>query len=484
MATDNKVTEIDIDDLMGSFELGKSYGNQSESGKAIEVFTKLIALNPEFISSVYFERGEEYYYNNDYNNAIEDYTRAIDLAFENATIYWHRGCAYKTKNDYKKTFFDVSKAFQIDADYSENLETIVEMILKNNPYLFWEIELEKLKISSNFFVGLIVRFIEADLSLDIYKNLIVSIIKFWNLCHCSRYNRRMIYQYTNLQTLEIMRKNRRLRLNPASYLNDPNEGKIFFKYLKRYFEKKTGKVFELNTKNENITTFIRSLTDLNDSILMWNSSYGDNGLGVSVGLTQKSISKSNGKGLPDQKEIGESSKHFSSNDNEKYIPINMVGLYRVQYISLDENEKNQTRSERTAQELIARIADNLIICMDELKDNDKKDYFFKLLSELFASIAHLIKDKSYSHEREYRLMCSCSLQNEYYKKYIHERKDAKSNIFQGFYIETEGVLFENREHKIIFGPKVDDSTIHKYKQAFIYDNLANVTIEKSKQDFR
>jgi tetratricopeptide (TPR) repeat protein len=429
---------------------------------------------------VYCDLGYNFEEKEEYDKAIEAYTKVLELDSDylGGSIFWLRGRLYRNKKCYKKAFSDISKATVLSPYYDGNLETLVDIILRDEPNLLWEIEEEELKRSGNFFIRIILKFIKNNFESEIYKNLIISVIRFWRLCKCSRYKKKHIYQYTTITTLEKIRNNHRLRLNPASYQNDPGEGKVFYNFLQNNINKKMAGTIDIDIrinqmKNSlNSIAFIRSLTGLEDSMVMWNSPYGDNGKGVSIGITKRSISKNDGKGISDIKEGNFSTRKLSSTP---YMPFNMIGLYKVQYIRNNDKDPNTTREERVAEKLLNEILTNLEICLNELNGSKGVEKFFELLPELFTPIAHLIKYKSYAHEKEYRLIYIDSLGNNEDKKYIKENKDA----FQGFYIETEDIFIPENKPKIVFGPKVDELTMLKYRHAFKYDDLPHVKIEKS-----
>lgn len=78
------------------FEKGnKLYINQ-EYDKAIEAYTKAIALNPNY-AKAYNNRGLVYDKKGQYDRAIEDFNRAIALNPNYAEAYNNRGIAYAKK---------------------------------------------------------------------------------------------------------------------------------------------------------------------------------------------------------------------------------------------------------------------------------------------------------------------------------------------------------------------------------------------------
>jgi tetratricopeptide (TPR) repeat protein len=63
---------------------------------------------------VYNIRGIAYGKKGEYDNAIADYTRAIEIDPNDAWAYCNRGGAYDEKGDYDKAIADYTQAIEID----------------------------------------------------------------------------------------------------------------------------------------------------------------------------------------------------------------------------------------------------------------------------------------------------------------------------------------------------------------------------------
>jgi len=75
---------------------GKHYINQSDYQHAIADLTKAIELDPKF-GDAYYLRGNSYFAQGDYDRAIADETKAIELDPKRSSAYWIRGKAYSAK---------------------------------------------------------------------------------------------------------------------------------------------------------------------------------------------------------------------------------------------------------------------------------------------------------------------------------------------------------------------------------------------------
>ena len=66
----------------------------------------------------YNNRGAAYYYLGQYQRAIEDYDKAIQLDPDYATAYYNRGGSYSDLAQYQRAIEGFDKAIQLDPDYA------------------------------------------------------------------------------------------------------------------------------------------------------------------------------------------------------------------------------------------------------------------------------------------------------------------------------------------------------------------------------
>jgi len=98
------------------------YAYRAESGdlkNMVQEYTKAIEREPEN-SDLYILRGNIYSHFGQYEKAIEDYSKAIDLSqnMEDIyVIYYNRGYAYDSKGEYDKAIEDFTKAIDINPEY-------------------------------------------------------------------------------------------------------------------------------------------------------------------------------------------------------------------------------------------------------------------------------------------------------------------------------------------------------------------------------
>ena len=95
---------------------GIDYGEKGEYDLAIKDFTKAIDLKPEY-AIAYNNRGAVYRNKGEYDQAIEDCSKAIQLKPDYAEPYSNRGAAYRNKGDYERAIKDYNMAIKLKPDF-------------------------------------------------------------------------------------------------------------------------------------------------------------------------------------------------------------------------------------------------------------------------------------------------------------------------------------------------------------------------------
>ena len=490
-----KAIYINPYDAENYFTRGTVFADKSDYDSAIEDYERTIQLKPDYVN-VFFNKGNAYWSKGEHDKAIENYNKVILLQPKHLGAFLNRGTMHEIKGEYDKALDDYSKTLlilielkenTIDTLYSKNVGYfyyLADKILSNRPEFFWELPIGDLHKIPHFFTRSIEKFRVNGLETMPYRNLILTIYSLWKHIKCDSDKNIMLYQYTTLAVLDKMRINQRYRLIPASYQNDPEEGQVLFNLLKMFFQSDKDKCItnlleQLLNNNPETTVFMRSFTSLEDNLVMWDSSYADNGKGISVGILSEKINM--GQGINEVyydleyslrqinilsdidsieiKQTRPTNWNYEIKDNNpkkknhdfKLVPLEKTGLYRILYLD-----------EESSKIALKGIAD----CLLEFEEKDFTKEFIKLIRELFKSVTHLIKNKTYEHENEYRLIFIDSIEKG--KKYIAvEDKD----ICDGVFVETEPVLFQDDKDVVFFGPKVNEVTINKYRDAFKKNGL-------------
>jgi tetratricopeptide (TPR) repeat protein len=97
--------------IIGQAQVAVTPLEKQEVSKQLQVTSSLTAYE-------YFNRGLEAYQNNDYNKALADYTKAIEIDPKYATTYTARGATYGALKQYSKEIADYTKAIELDPTYA------------------------------------------------------------------------------------------------------------------------------------------------------------------------------------------------------------------------------------------------------------------------------------------------------------------------------------------------------------------------------
>lgn len=96
---------------------GRIYRRMEKYEEAIEAYTKAIELDPN-VSEAYNNRGATYYVMGEYEKAIEDYSQAIKNDPDFSQAYNNRGVVYYERGEYEKAIKDYIKAIELNPNYS------------------------------------------------------------------------------------------------------------------------------------------------------------------------------------------------------------------------------------------------------------------------------------------------------------------------------------------------------------------------------
>ncbi len=103
-------------EAIGWVQLGLALWELGNHDEAIESFTKAIELDPKD-ALAYTNRGAAYGILGNYRQAIEDYDRAIELDPKDARAYYNRGIAYGGLGNYKQAIRDYGRAIELNPEY-------------------------------------------------------------------------------------------------------------------------------------------------------------------------------------------------------------------------------------------------------------------------------------------------------------------------------------------------------------------------------
>ena len=95
--------------------MGNAYYMKKQFDNAISDYSNAIDTNPKF-AVAYQNRGSAYSIKGDYYKAISDYDKAIELNPKNALTYASRGNAYFMLNQFNNAIADYNKAIEFDPE--------------------------------------------------------------------------------------------------------------------------------------------------------------------------------------------------------------------------------------------------------------------------------------------------------------------------------------------------------------------------------
>ena len=104
--------------LYDPFRLGNEFYESENYDKAIEYYTKAIELGQKH-ADVYNNRGLAYLEKRDHGHAIKDFNEASSLAPKYADIYYNRGVAYLEMGDYRPAIKDFNEAIRLQLNSAD-----------------------------------------------------------------------------------------------------------------------------------------------------------------------------------------------------------------------------------------------------------------------------------------------------------------------------------------------------------------------------
>jgi len=111
-------TQLSSNDAVAYNNRGFDYFQTGHYDQAISDFSKAIEINPR-LAHAYNNRGAVYLYKSQYDQAISDLSKAIEINPRLAHAYNNRGWAYVKKQQYDQAISDFSKTIEIDPGFVE-----------------------------------------------------------------------------------------------------------------------------------------------------------------------------------------------------------------------------------------------------------------------------------------------------------------------------------------------------------------------------
>ena len=107
-------TDLPLPDALAYFQRGQEYYFKRDFESAITDFTRAIELNYEPLAEAFYQRGYMYYTQRDYKPAVEDFSRAIELNHEApGLVYYNRGNAHYYSGNNDQAIADYTQAIEL-----------------------------------------------------------------------------------------------------------------------------------------------------------------------------------------------------------------------------------------------------------------------------------------------------------------------------------------------------------------------------------
>ncbi|OGS43805.1 MAG: hypothetical protein A2539_06010 [Elusimicrobia bacterium RIFOXYD2_FULL_34_15] len=111
--------DILVNKVKEYYSLGRLNQDNKKHDEAIENYTKAIQIYPKFIEAYDF-RGLSYYIKGKYDNAIKDFNKVIEYSPNNGMCYMERGAAYYLKGLSDEAIKDFNKAIELSQTLKNN----------------------------------------------------------------------------------------------------------------------------------------------------------------------------------------------------------------------------------------------------------------------------------------------------------------------------------------------------------------------------
>ena len=482
-----KALELELNYVPAYLNRGIAYIEKDDHDKAIADFTKALELEPNNIFA-YRNRGLAYLYKYDPDKAIEDFTKILDERHDDdaeaAGAYLLRGFAYILKRDHDKAIADYTKAleFRLNNANAHLFDAIAHRergfaYIKNGNFLdafkdFVEANFSEANKDDQVPKSKVPEIYFADKIADIYKERAeeegakVFELYFRLLEAISNIQKKLFYapqqnaevaHYTCLDTLQSLADKECFRLYNTFYMNDPEEGREFFKIMQKSGVDVREIFYGDEAQSNPSPAFIGSFVKVDakdpkrkDELLWWRlygKHDGKEAAGACLIFKHEGTVFAENCGL----QIGAmqqlqlkllTSAGDTSNPGERQPP--KPDLYEIVY---RDKENYQELSEELNE--VAESLEQIKSYISE-KDDCIKDKLKQLVRDLLDAIRFLFKSHHYREEGEVRVV-----QVRYYDKTkmpqdSNNIKVDKAQTPPRFYLETH----ENfRFSEVILGPQ-------------------------------
>jgi len=424
---------------------GNTWYNKMDYNKAITDYNRVLDINPEY-ELAFYNRGIAWVAKGEYVDAIADFDKVIEFNPSSTIAYVSRGSIRRVMEEYDKAIADYNKAIDIDANdanayYNRGLAKKENNIDPEGSRRDFERYLKLTTDENDIWAKYAKNYIKVLNEINDKELTVITefISKIKNILLIEE---DCITHYTSLSVLKsLILDSTKFRISEGNFMNDTSEGIEFFNFL--------GYKYQASYKNESFSEdfspkpFIGSFVtkDKHDDLNMWRFYGKEEGVeakGCAITLRKQ--------------EFIDDIKSFLSNEKIKEARLddeNEIYFYQVVYVVHDEPIKFHIPNSVNSLEL-----GKLMIELKEKVNSYKGDNKTSLENKL-NTIAFLFKSDAYKNENEVRLVV----------KGIEFEKGYKMDVSSPkVYIEL--VPIKDIVTQITLGPKVDK--VSEWIAAFHY----------------
>ncbi len=472
--------ELSPDDQEAYHWRGVLLGESGNLSEAIANFNRTLKLNPRH-ARAYQSRGITYVKLKQYPTAISDLEHAIDLDPKDTLSYLNCSFAYRSSGQFDKAIAVATKAIRRDptnalayahrgmayiykGHHGRALNDIVRAD-KHDGTL-------RLRIAGPYFALRLHRIYPAgtkrrrNTAFKYLNTLFNAIAAIQDKLFCGPESVQEVAHYTSLHTLKGLAAKSAFRLYNAAYMNDPEEGQIFFEIMESDFGTNLQADFYKETTHPSpayIGSFItvrQRGSEPKDKLFLWRT-YGRHNTEDAAGACL--VFKHDGRNFAVTPPPRMGAMHE---------PPARPALYRVVYRN-DEGNFNEdlTAELQELSESLKQVEANVV-----KGTSDTTEELRKLVCELLDSIRFLFKKDHYREEQEVRIV---EIRNE------DRSEEMKAD---GVIVDTEGIpprlYIETgdsiRFDEVILGPEARG--IYEWKR-WLKGQNATLVVTKSQIEY-
>jgi tetratricopeptide (TPR) repeat protein len=432
---------------------------------------KSIKIAPS--SSAFVHLGLIHVHQDNFKKAIKDFTNAINLDSNDATVFHYRGLCYLIMRSYKKSLLDHIETSKRDLSFpfSSFYNVVKSLNIKDRDEILMEC------------LGILYGPIDQIRSLSSVKP---DGIKF-------------VAHYTKLKVADALIKvllkkkehnklssqDARLRYYNAIYMNDPSEGKILLDYIN---DKEIESAFKNGEENEESNIYLGSflpsgLGDFenhDDELIMWRTygkdEVGNEAAGCSMVLDINFFDKTTGYVSLGHENIYDSrTRQFQLKEKN-----NSQALFHVIYYD-QRNGKLAANKIGTNQKIIKQLVDfkkglKALLRLKKNKNSLKSRAIDKIIFLSISELRYLFKSSDYAFENELRVIISFPSKN---RQVMIDENNTPNRL----YINSSKPVL-SYINKIVLGPKVPFPERWIYLEAIMNKSGYKVELKKSMRKFQ